>query len=189
MDDGPPCYTHGDAFGRIAEGGKDAVLRGRVRFYALLAEELMAAARERAAGALARVRRLLRRQPDHIRAGRAGEKLVARLAASRGLRVLRRNYRCRMGEIDLIAADRGVIVFIEVKTRSMLDDGGVGAPIVRARQQRRILRAAICYVRSRGLDPDQVPMRFDLAVIRRDGRRYEIEQYEEGAFDAGSARS
>lgn len=50
--------------------------------------------------------------------GRRGEAIAARHLISRGLTIVERNWRCGQGEIDLVARDRGELVFVEVKTRS-----------------------------------------------------------------------
>ena len=55
--------------------------------------------------------------------GRQGEELAARFLADKGYRILERNWRCPLGEIDLIAEYLGVTVFVEVKTRSGLQYG------------------------------------------------------------------
>src|SRR5437879_13307700 len=68
--------------------------------------------------------------------GEEGERAAARFLEARGYRILERNYRTRRGEIDLIAADGRILVFVEVKVR--LDDrfGGPAAAITRAKQAR-----------------------------------------------------
>ena len=48
--------------------------------------------------------------------GRRGEKIAAGFLVSRGMTVLHRNFRCRAGELDIVALDGGEIVFVEVKT-------------------------------------------------------------------------
>ena len=55
--------------------------------------------------------------------GRRGEQLAVDHLEARGMAVLERNWRCRLGEIDIVARDRGDLVFIEVKTRSNSDCG------------------------------------------------------------------
>ena len=55
--------------------------------------------------------------------GRRGEQLAVDHLEARGMAVLERNWRCRLGEIDIIARDGGDLVFIEVKTRSNSDYG------------------------------------------------------------------
>src|SRR5437879_12187458 len=68
--------------------------------------------------------------------GAEGERVASRFLEARGYRILERNYRTRRGEIDLIAEDGRILVFVEVKVR--LDDrfGGPAAAISRAKQAR-----------------------------------------------------
>src|SRR2546427_10029962 len=81
--------------------------------------------------------------------GEEGERAAARFLEARGYRILERNYRTRRGEIDLIAEDGRMLVFVEVKVR--LDDrfGGPAAAITRAKQA-RIARLAQQYLAWRG---------------------------------------
>ena len=94
--------------------------------------------------------------------GREGEDRAAKFLAKRGYRILERNYRTRSGEIDLIALDRGVVVFVEVKTRT---SDAFGAPelAVTPQKQKRMLKAALGYMKYRKLH--QVPCRFDVVAI------------------------
>lgn len=55
--------------------------------------------------------------------GQRGELLAAEFLARRGMRVIARNWRCRTGELDIVADDGGTIVAVEVKTRSGLGFG------------------------------------------------------------------
>lgn len=57
--------------------------------------------------------------------GKYGENCAAEYLQDRGYVILERNWRCRLGEIDLVAKDRGKLVFVEVKTRN---GGGYGHP-------------------------------------------------------------
>jgi putative endonuclease len=94
--------------------------------------------------------------------GRTGEDRAARFLVSRGYRILERNYSTRSGEIDLIALHLGTVAFIEVKTRS---NDAFGAPelAVNPRKQRRMVKAALGYIKSKKLH--QVPCRFDVVAI------------------------
>ena len=83
------------------------------------------------------------------RDGAAAETLAAAFLARRGLAILARNYRCRGGEIDLVAREGATIVFVEVRYRSSRAFGGAGAR-VDARKQARILLAARHYLVGRG---------------------------------------
>ena len=79
-----------------------------------------------------------------------------------GYEVLEYNYRCRFGEIDIIAKDGICLVFCEVKYRSGRDKG---SPLeaVDNRKQQRIFRCASHYLAGRGLE--DVPCRFDVIGI------------------------
>jgi putative endonuclease len=55
--------------------------------------------------------------------GRRGEDLAAAYLEGRGLEILERNWRCSLGEIDIVARDGGTLVFAEVKTRSSVAFG------------------------------------------------------------------
>ena len=77
--------------------------------------------------------------------GKLGEELAAGLLASEGYEILTRNYRCRYGEIDLIACREGILTFVEVKTRQ---NSRFGAPAeaVTAEKQKKIRHTAVCYL-------------------------------------------
>lgn len=81
----------------------------------------------------------------------------------RGYTILERGFRCRQGEIDLIARDGGVLVFVEVKYRRN-ESLGAPAEAVNTRKQRRIREAARYYLYSRGLG-ENIPCRFDVVGI------------------------
>ena len=68
--------------------------------------------------------------------GRRGEQLAAEYLELAGLRILDRNWRCAEGEIDLVAAERQVLVVCEVKTRSGEQFGTPLEAITRAKQRR-----------------------------------------------------
>ena len=73
--------------------------------------------------------------------GAAAEERAARFLATRGLRVIARNYRCRFGEIDLIAWDADAIVFVEVRMRRSSAFGGAIGSIDRRKQKKLTLTA------------------------------------------------
>ncbi len=81
-------------------------------------------------------------------AGSAAEDLAARYLERKGLAIVARNWRCRGGEIDLVARDGATLVFVEVRLRTSADFGGAGAS-VDAHKQRRILTAARAYLAGR----------------------------------------
>jgi putative endonuclease len=73
--------------------------------------------------------------------GRWGEDIAARWYRQRGYEVIARNWRCDLGEVDIIAAGHGWLVFCEVKARAS-DRFGPGAAAVDAAKQARIHRMA-----------------------------------------------
>ena len=104
--------------------------------------------------------------------GEDWERLAEKELSSSGYRILARNFRTRVGEIDFVAEEGGVLCFIEVKGR-----GGTGfglpAEAVTPEKQRRIFRAAEAYL-TRG-HRRRVPCRFDVvAILESEGKR-EIE--------------
>lgn len=82
---------------------------------------------------------------DHLALGARGEAMAEQYLQRAGYRILARNYRCRFGEIDLIAEEGGNLVFIEVKTRS---GSGFGHPLeaVDRRKRGQLTRAARRYL-------------------------------------------
>ncbi len=97
--------------------------------------------------------------------GERGEELAARLLWKKGFRIIERNYRCDVGEIDLIAEDRGTVVFVEVKTRRSLASGAPEEAVDREKR-RRILRAAEWYLKPWARWPQCT--RFDIVGIELD---------------------
>jgi putative endonuclease len=87
--------------------------------------------------------------------GRQGEDLAARHLAAAGLRILARNWRCRAGEIDIVALDGRVLVICEVKTRS---GGRFGTPLeaVGSQKSRRLRKLAVLWAREQGAFFDQI---------------------------------
>lgn len=72
-----------------------------------------------------------------------------------------RNYWCKLGEIDLIMRDGPTLVFVEVRYRSHGYFGGAAASVTPAKQ-RKLRRAALCYLQAQGLNEAQQSCRFDL---------------------------
>lgn len=104
------------------------------------------------------------------------EAMAAAYLQRRGVHILERNYRCRTGEIDLIAKDGEYYVFVEVKFRNRTQTGSsLGA--VNREKQRIISRTARHYLTCRIKNID-VPCRFD--VIGIDGREV---KWVKNAFD------
>lgn len=95
-------------------------------------------------------------------AGAAAESLAAEFLESRGLVIAARNYRCRFGEIDLIAREGETVVFVEVRRRTSEAYGGAAESITPAKRRRLLATARHYLVRARGT----APCRFDAVLIR-----------------------
>ena len=102
--------------------------------------------------------------------GTAYEDQAARWLAGQNVQVIERNYRCRQGEIDLIARDGKYLVFIEVKYRSK-GQAGHPAEAVNIRKQQKIIRTAMYYCYEHHI-PETQPCRFDVAAILGDRIEY-----------------
>ena len=108
---------------------------------------------------------------EHNLLGIKGEMLAARYLAEQGLAVLEYNWRSGHKEIDLIAKERDVIVFVEVKTRSSVAYGDVRETVT-PQKMRNVVLAAEAYVKKKMIDLD---VRFDVVTILTRGDTYEIE--------------
>ena len=99
--------------------------------------------------------------------GRYGEAVAARHLVERGMVVLDRNWRCDLGEIDLVLRDGPVLVICEVKTRSGL---GCGSPheAVDEVKLARLQLLGLRWMEERGIRPDQV--RVDVVGVLQAGR-------------------
>ena len=95
--------------------------------------------------------------------GARAEQLALEYLQARGLTIVERNYRRRLGELDLVALDHGVLVIAEVRTRSGDAFGGAAAS-VDGRKQRRIIRAAEQLLQRRR-DYAALPVRFDVLIV------------------------
>jgi len=102
-----------------------------------------------------------RTPPARAAAGAQAEALAAEFLIARGLAIVARNFRTRHGEIDLIARDGEVLVFVEVRLRRSQYFGGAGASITRAKSA-RLTAAARGYLAMLGSEP---PCRFDAVLL------------------------
>jgi putative endonuclease len=92
--------------------------------------------------------------------GAAYEKEAAAYLEKQGYRILQRNYRCRLGEIDLVAEEGTYLVFVEVKYRSGRTKGDP-LEAVHAGKQRTIRKTALWYLAEHGIGENR-PCRFDV---------------------------
>lgn len=95
-------------------------------------------------------------------AGAAAEARAARHLEEKGWTILERNFRAKVGELDIVARDGECVVFVEVRSRAGAAFGGAAAS-VDFRKRRKLLKAAQLYALKHGLD--DCPMRFDVVVV------------------------
>ncbi|RME68404.1 MAG: YraN family protein [Nitrospirae bacterium] len=107
--------------------------------------------------------------------GKKGEDRAERFLKGLGYRILHRNYRCPIGEIDIVAQEGKTLVFVEVKTRTT---HRFGTPIesVDWKKRERLKRLALYYIKNHFRT--EPPVRFDIIGVSMDG---EIEHLK-GAF-------
>ncbi|HHY60175.1 MAG TPA: YraN family protein [Clostridia bacterium] len=100
--------------------------------------------------------------------GQEGEELAARYLEEQGYKILERNYRCALGEIDIIACDNEDLVFIEVKTRTSRAFGYPQESITRSKQF-RLKKIALKYLAEKR--PLYRNYRFDVvSILMRNGK-------------------
>ena len=98
--------------------------------------------------------------------GDRGEILVAQLLQANGWKILEIQWRCRWGELDLVARDRQWLLFIEVKTRSNRNWDADGSLAVNLKKQAKIVKAASIFL-SQHPQLATLCCRFDVALVRR----------------------
>ncbi|MEZ5476163.1 MAG: YraN family protein [Thiolinea sp.] len=109
--------------------------------------------------------------------GLQAEELACRYLQARGLHLLMRNYRLRIGEIDLVFRDQTHVVFVEVRYRKSNQFGGALFSID-ARKQQKLIRTAQHYIQQYQVE---LPVRFDVVAISGQDHI----QWLPNAFEAG----
>lgn len=97
--------------------------------------------------------------------GKEGEDIAVDFLAKSGYRIVQRNYKNKLGEVDIIARDKGTLAFIEVKTRTSLAFGYPQEAITAAKQ-RQLNKVALSYLKQYNLL--QSSARFDIVSILLD---------------------
>ena len=101
-------------------------------------------------------------EDSHLKMGRLGERIACRYLMKQGFDILARRYRARSGEIDLIAFEGGLLIFVEVKTRASTEYGDP-SEFVDWEKQQRFRRAAEEFIAHHDLG--QYAYRFDIVTV------------------------
>ena len=99
---------------------------------------------------------------NNIEKGKLGEEIASRYIISKGGKIIERNYRTKIGEIDLIVKANNQLVFVEVKSRNSLNYG-YPCEAVNYKKQRKIINVAKYYILNNSLE--NIPIRFDVIEI------------------------
>ena len=110
-------------------------------------------------------------EPRHV-VGKAGEEAAVQYLCQQGYQILERNYRCRFGEIDLIARDGRTLAFIEVKTRRSQKFGPAAAAVTLAKQRHLVKASQVYLIQQRKAYEF---CRFDVVTIELEAQKPRIE--------------
>jgi putative endonuclease len=115
---------------------------------------------------------------ERRRTGKLGEEAAEKLLLSSGYRIIARNWRCRSGELDLIAELKDRLIFIEVRTRKASSRFGSPAESIERRKRQRVRMLAQVYMTMNGIH--DTPVRFDViaVILDRDSQIQAIDHYE-----------
>ena len=110
--------------------------------------------------------------------GNLGEKAACEYLKKNGYQILKRNYRKRFGEIDIIAHKEDMYIFVEVKTRADTEYGMASEAVTKAKQQ-KLIRTAKYFIMEEKLD---AAFSFDVIEVYHKGRKVEQIHHIENAF-------
>lgn len=99
---------------------------------------------------------------NNIETGQSGELIAREYLIDKGYNILETNYRNKIGEIDIIAMDRDILVFVEVKTRRDYSYG-YAFEAVNVKKQRKIINTSMVYIKYKRLV--NVQLRYDIIEV------------------------
>ena len=99
--------------------------------------------------------------------GREGEELARRFLLSKGYKIVKRNFRTPFGEIDLIAYQKKVLAFIEVRTKTS-SNFGTPEESISLSKKKKISRVASFYLKAKRLKENEIDCRFDVVCLAMD---------------------
>ena len=104
--------------------------------------------------------------PSNIDFGKAGEEAAVVFLKKHGYKILERNFKIKLGELDIVAMDGETICFVEVKARASEDFGGALGAVSKGKQ-RKLSQVALAYLKLRKLLERKA--RFDVVAITKSG--------------------
>ena len=116
---------------------------------------------------------------ERLALGKAGEDIALNKIKKLGYKCIERNYRCPLGEIDIIATHKGCLVFIEIKTRKGRDPG-YAKEAVNFRKRKQITKTALYYMKENNCCDTK--SRFDVVAVSINQGKADIELIQD-AFD------
>jgi putative endonuclease len=111
--------------------------------------------------------------------GKIGEDLVEFYLRREGKKIIDRNYFCKFGEIDIVANDNDIIIFVEVRTRSGNQDSEQAIYSINKKKEKHMIDSAMNYVSEKQIDK---PYRFDVALVNENDGLFNISYYENVIF-------
>lgn len=111
--------------------------------------------------------------------GDIGEQLATEFLKKKKYKILERNFKNKIGEIDIIARLKKQIVFVEVKTRSSLQFGNP-SEAVNSHKQYKIRQVAECYLMQKKIEDSDI--RFDVIEVLEEDNGYKVVNHLENAF-------
>lgn len=128
------------------------------------------------------MKNILSKIAAHLQLGRRGEDAACQFLKKQGFKILHRNFRCPIGELDVVAIKQERLHFIEIKTRSQ-DRFGNPEEAVGREKQTKIIRIAQWY--SKQFSQETRRMSFDVLAVSFVNGKVAATKFIEGAFLAG----
>jgi putative endonuclease len=118
--------------------------------------------------------------PERQDLGKEGESVACAYLTRLGYQIIARRWRCRLGELDIIAQEGGEWVFIEVKTRQGRLTPGDALSAITPEKAERLIQLAYTYFSTHEIDSEQVQWRIDVVGVIRRGETYQIDLIRDG---------
>jgi len=97
-----------------------------------------------------------------INLGKKGEDISVKFLKKQGYKIMERNYRCSLGEIDIVAKDKNILCFVEVKTRKT-KEYGLPEEAIDGHKQKKLAKVALAYLKEKKIYKQD--LRFDVVSV------------------------